>query len=87
MMHTIRLLDMVVDVFKEGVLRVERPDRDFLLGVKAGQYPLEEVLQMAEDRLEELGQWADKCLLPKTIDPVMVERLLVEMRETLYSTA
>ena len=87
MMHTIRLLDMAVEVFRDGALHVERPGRDFLLSVKAGDYPLEEVLEMAETRLAALAQWADKSLLPQTIDPVMVEQLLVEMRETLYAAS
>jgi hypothetical protein len=87
MMHTIRLLDMVVEIFRDGALHVERPDRDFLLSVKAGNYPLEEVLEMAETRLVALAQWAGKSLLPKTVDPEMIERLLVEMREELYTVS
>lgn len=86
MMHTIRLLDMVVEIFRGNTLRVERPDRDFLLSVKVGKYPLDEVLQMAEDRLVELDRWADNSLLPDTVDPVTVQRLLVDMREVLYAT-
>lgn len=85
MMHTIRLLDMAVEIFRDGVLKVERPDRDFLLSVKAGQYSLEEVLQMAEDRLAELERWANQSTLPEITDSTLTEQLLVGLRMKLYA--
>lgn len=84
MMHTLRLLDMAIEIFRDENLCVERPDRNFLLSVKAGNYPLTEVLQMAEYRLAELKRWADSSDLPKVTDAAMVGQLLVEMREELY---
>ena len=86
MMHTIRLLDMAVEIFRDGTLRVERPDRDFLLSVKAGQYPLEDVLQMAEDRLADLERWANHSNLPAMTESKLMEELLVEMRKELYAS-
>lgn len=86
MMHTIRLLDMAVEIFRDGALQVERQDREFLLNVKAGQYPLEEVLKMAEDRLEALEKWANKSKLPEVVDSKLTEKLLVDLRQELYAS-
>jgi len=84
MMHTIRLLDTAIGIFRDGRLKIERPDRDFLLAVKTGAYSLEEVLTMAEDRLAELERWAEKSTLPERVDPAVVNARLVAMRHELY---
>ncbi len=85
MMHTLRLLDMAIEIFRDGELRVLRPDRDFLLDVKTGKFPLEEVLQMAEERLALLEKFSALSSLPQEVDPAWVSELLVEMREELLS--
>lgn len=84
MMHTIRLLDMAVEIFRDGQLNVRRPDREFLLAVKAGKFSLEEVLRMAEDRLADLEQYAAVSSLPEKVDEGRVQKILVMMREKLY---
>lgn len=84
MMHTIRLLDMAVEIFRDGKLNVHRSDRDFLLAVKTGQFSLEEVLAMADDRLAKLEKYAAESKLPERINEQRVKTLLVEMREELY---
>jgi len=84
MMHTIRLLDMAVELFRDGQLNVRRPDRDFLLEVKAGKFPLEEVLEMAEGRLGELEKYAASTNLPTVVDQTAVADLLTSMRKDLY---
>ena len=84
MMHTIRLLDMAIEVFRDGQLNVLRPDRAFLLEVKAGNFSLEEVLKMAETRLEELGRYAASSSLPERVDDSKVRLTLVKMRAELY---
>ncbi|TXF89973.1 nucleotidyltransferase [Neolewinella aurantiaca] len=84
MMHTIRLLDMAIEIFRDGQLNVLRPDRDFLLRVKAGAFPLDTVLEMAESRLAALEAYAAKSNLPATVDKAMAAGRLVGMREELY---
>lgn len=84
MMHTIRLLDMAVEIFRDGQLNVQRPEREFLLSIKAGKYALEEVLKMAENRLADLEQYAAASQLPDQVDTEKVRKALVEMRGELY---
>lgn len=84
MMHTIRLLDMAIEIFRDGQLNVHRPDRDFLLRVKAGEFSLEAVLEMAETRLAALEGYAAASNLPAVVDREVVAATLVGMREELY---
>jgi hypothetical protein len=55
-----------------------------LLEVKAGNFSLEEVLEMAETRLEELRRYAASSLLPERVDDSKVRLTLVKMRAELY---
>ncbi|WP_116107303.1 DNA polymerase beta superfamily protein [Lewinella sp. IMCC34191] len=84
MMHTIRLLEMATEIFTTGHLNVRRPNRSFLLAVKAGDYPLSEVLRMADDRVEQLSRAAEASDLPERIDPHWLNRRLVGLRRRLY---
>ncbi|MEO0731649.1 MAG: nucleotidyltransferase domain-containing protein [Bacteroidota bacterium] len=85
MMHTIRLLDMACEIFRDGRLNVRRPERDFLLAVKRGKYSLEEVLGMAEERLARLEELAAASDLSDAMDQRKVDEILVKMREVLYN--
>lgn len=84
MMHTIRLLDMAGEIALSGKVIVRRPDREFLLRVRRGEFSYEELLGMAEEKLEQIeGQYAQSAL-PEQPDYGQVNRLLVEMRRTVY---
>ena len=85
MMHTLRLLEMATEIFTEGRLNVRRPNRDFLLDVKAGRYTLDEVLELAEARLAALDAAVAKSELPEKLPAGFAEGKLVELRFTLYA--
>lgn len=85
MMHTIRLLDVAIEIVRDGQLNVLRPDRGFLLDLKAGKFPLGEVLEMAEIRLAALEKYAASSNLPDAIDRERASTILVAMREELYA--
>lgn len=84
MMHTIRLLEMAIGIYHDGTLSVRRPNRDFLLAIKSGNYGLKEVLYMAEERLQTLELAAAKSTLPSSVDPKIAAQHLVTIRESLY---
>lgn len=84
MMHTIRLLDVAIEIFRDGQLNVWRPDRNFLLEVKAGAFSLEAVLEMAEVRLAKLEEYTAVSTLRAAVDRKAVAATLVGMREELY---
>ena len=81
LMHTLRLLDMAGEIASEGVLRVRRPNRDYLLRVRAGEFTYEELVARAEDRLTAVQAAFGKCPLPDQPDRDRVNSLLVEVRE------
>lgn len=84
MMHTLRLLDMAVEVLRDECLNVRRSDREFLLAVKQGDYSLDEVLGMAEKRLALLNLLGKSSTLKTTPDDVAARQTLVSMRTELY---
>ena len=84
MMHTLRLLEMATEIFTTGTLNVRRPNRAFLLSVKAGEYPLNDILRMAEERVQKLRHAAAASTLPDTIDPRYINDRLVSLRRKLY---
>ena len=84
MMHTLRLLEMATEIFTEGRLNVRRPNREFLLAVKAGRYTLDEVLGLAEERLAALDAAVAESELPGELPVGFAEEKLVELRRVLY---
>ncbi len=85
MMHTFRLLHTAAEIAREGALHVRRPDRDFLLRVRAGEFPYEDLLQMADERLAEMDALYAASPLPKRPDEVVAEAVLVKIREEWYA--
>src|ERR1035437_9487135 len=61
LMHTLRLLDMAAEIAAEGLLRVRRPNRDYLLRVRAGEFDYEELVARAEEKLAEIRQAFEHC--------------------------
>lgn len=80
MMHTLRLLDMAEEIATEGVIRVRRPNREFLLNVRSGAYEYNELLAMAEDKMQRISEAYAKCSLPEEVDRAKAVELLAEMR-------
>ncbi|MBN8456334.1 MAG: nucleotidyltransferase domain-containing protein [Verrucomicrobia bacterium] len=64
LMHTLRLLDMAHEIATEGILRVRRPNRDYLLQVRAGKFDYETLVALAEEQLEIVRQAFGTSPLP-----------------------
>jgi hypothetical protein len=84
MMHTIRLLEMATEIFTEGRLNVRRPNREFLLSIRAGTYSLDEVLHIAEVRLATLDRAAADSPLPDKLPADFVQQRVITLRKFLY---
>jgi predicted nucleotidyltransferase len=84
MMHTFRLLDMAEEIAKEGVIRVRRPNRDFLLSIRRGEYEYEQLLEWAKERMQRIELLFDQSRLPEAPDLDIIEKRLVANREALY---
>jgi hypothetical protein len=85
MMHTFRLLEMAIEIGRDKEVNVIRPNRDFLLGIKNGEYEYEELLAMAESRQMEMEQAFNNSDLPEKPDVELIGKLAFELREKFYS--
>ncbi|NII85896.1 MULTISPECIES: DNA polymerase beta superfamily protein [unclassified Pedobacter] len=85
MMHTIRLLQVALEIVRDGELNVKRSNRRELLSIKRGELDYEEVLKMAEDLMLKIEQETIKSKLQDKPDAKLIESLLVEMRTELYA--
>lgn len=85
MMHTFRLLDMAEEIAREGIIRVRRPNREFLLDIRSGRFGYEQLVEWAEQRMARIDKLFDQSPLPEEPSLPKINRALVEMREELYS--
>lgn len=84
MMHTFRLLAMAKEIGEEGKVKVRRPDRDFLLRVRQGEFEYDYLVRLAEEKLQEIKAVFDKSSLPETPDIKLIEKMLVDIRVEFY---
>ncbi|TFF38913.1 DNA polymerase beta superfamily protein [Mucilaginibacter psychrotolerans] len=85
MMHTFRLLHMADEIALHREVNVHRPDRNFLLKIRNGEYSFEQLMQMVEEKTEEIKVNYSKSSLPEKPDAAKAENILVEIREQFYS--
>lgn len=84
MMHTFRLLHMAAEIASEQKIHVRRPDREFLMKVRSGHFLYEDLVTMAEERVQMISELFAKSDLPETPDEKQANELLIRMREELY---
>lgn len=85
MMHTIRLLQSAVNIFRNGRLEINVKNRDELLNIKAGNHDYDDLLLMADQLVEEVNSLAKNSLLQDFPNKEKAEQTLVEIRNKLYS--
>ena len=86
MMHTFRLLDMGIEIAETNEVNVTRPNRDFLLSIKNGDFEYDQLVEMAEAKLKTLERRFEASRLPETPDHAKAEELLVSIRRQVYET-
>jgi hypothetical protein len=85
LMHTFRLLAMAAEIATQHRVIVHRPDREFLLRIRSGEFEYESLLQMAEEKMAGIETLYASSSLPEAPDPVHAEALLVQIREQFYA--
>ncbi len=78
-MHLCRLLAMGREILLDGVVRVARPDAQWLRGVRDGALSYEELLAWAEPFLEDLPAWLAGSSLPAEPDHDAAEALVIDL--------
>jgi uncharacterized protein len=85
MMHVFRLLNMAEEIAKEGKINVRRHDRDFLLTIRKGEFEYEDLVKIAEDKINNIDLLFEKSDLPDAPDYRCAEELLISIRSDFYS--
>lgn len=84
MMHVFRLLNMAEEIARYKKVNVRRPEREWLLKVRAGEFSYEELLTLAEERIGLINDLFMNADLPDEPDFVLAESKLIEIRESMY---
>ena len=85
MCHCIRLLTMAKEISEgKGFILWRTEDRDFLMGIKNGDYTYEYLIKYAEKLLADVNENLPKSNLPDEVDKQFVNDLLVKCREEYY---
>jgi hypothetical protein len=84
MMHTFRLLNMAEEIALYHEVRVHREDRDFLLGIRRGDYGFDTLIAMVEEKMDLIKSLYAKTDLPDEPDVKHAESILVQIREAFY---
>lgn len=85
MMHVFRLLDMAIEIGRQKKVNVERPNRDFLLSIRAGQFEYEDLLKMSDEKQAEMESVFEKSDLPIEPDLTMINTLAFKLRDKFYN--
>lgn len=86
LMHTFRLLDMAEEIATEHRVTVRRPNRDFLMQIRRGEFEFDDLISQAEEKIERIKIAFEKSDLRDEPDKGDLERVLVEIRERWYQS-
>lgn len=84
MMHTFRLLNMAEEIALYKEVRVHRDDREFLLGIRSGNYEFDDLMKMVDDKMQHIQELFEASELPERPDTQKAEQILLEIREQFY---
>lgn len=79
-MHCLRMLDMAIEVAQGKGMILERPDRDFLLSVRRGEQPYDELIKIIEEKKVIMDESFEKSNLPERLDRKKIDLLIREAR-------
>ncbi len=84
MMHTFRLLEMAIEIANEKKVNVIRPNREFLLDIKKGEYEYEDLLSIAKERQDQMDLVFEKSELQEKPDREKINELTYRIRDKFY---
>lgn len=84
MMHTFRLLEMAIEIAQEKKVNVKRPNRNYLLDIKAGKFEYEELVNKANELQIKMENAFEKSDLMEEPDRERINNLTYKLREKLY---
>ena len=87
MLHVFRLLQMAEEIAETGQLHVRRPNREFLLQIRRGEFEYEQLVADAEQLVTRVEAVFASSHLPDAPNKAVAELLLKQVRQTFYQGA
>jgi hypothetical protein len=87
MLHVFRLLQMAEEIAASGKLNVRRPNREFLLQIRRGEFQYEALVAEAEELVSRVDAAFANSNLPDAPDKSVAEYLLRQVRQLFYQEA
>ena len=84
-MHTFRLLDMAIEIANENQVNVHRPNREFLLSIKRGEYEYQDLIKLANQKQSEMVAAFASSNIQQKPNIELINNLLVKYRQEIYS--
>lgn len=86
-MHTLRLLNECKELASTGNISLPRPEREFLIRVRTGQFSVDQVVQMADELFLECKKAGEETtILPEAVDVDAVSKLVAICYRELWSS-
>lgn len=86
MLHVFRLLQMAREIAETGELQVRRPNREFLLQIRRGEFEYEALVAQADELVTQVEAAFTSSALPEAPDKAAAEQLLRQTRRAFYLT-
>jgi uncharacterized protein len=77
MMHVFRLLNMAEEIARYKKVNVRRPEREYLLNVRSGEFSYEDLLKEAEAKIQVVDDLFKKADLPERPDHELADAFWV----------
>lgn len=77
-MHTLRLLFECAELMRKGMITLPRPEKDLLIDVRSGSWPLERFLREAKEARLDAENAAESSWLPSEVDEGAISALLAQ---------
>lgn len=87
LLHCYRLIETGIEIAKDKVINVRRPNAAFLIEIRRGKHDLEKLLEQSETKMKELDEAFDKSTLPDKADRGFFMKLLIKIRQDYYAKA
>jgi uncharacterized protein len=77
-MHALRLLYECLELVSTGNITMPRPERELLIRVRTGKYPMDKVIPMAEKLFVACEEATKSSSLPEKVDRLSVSKLVAD---------